>query len=79
MGGGKDRITGLPLYGAQQFGRHDPAGAEGIGIMELIVRKNAVVWLLNVKLEHRPALPKATLLAELKKYALKQKRRVGSG
>lgn len=47
--------------------------------MELLVRKKAVVWLLNVKVERRPAVPSATLLAELKKYALKQQRRVGSG
>jgi hypothetical protein len=73
------KLSRIPVYGTQQFARHSPAGAEGIRIMELIVRKNTVVWLLNVKLERRPPLPKATLLAELKKYALKQKRRIGSG
>jgi hypothetical protein len=78
FGGGKARIS-VPSYGAQQFARHDPAGNEGIGIIELLVRKNTVVWLLTAKIERRPAVQTAILLAELKKYALKQKQRVGSG
>ena len=77
-GEGTVKLT-TPSYGDQQTGRHDPAGNEGIGIMELIVRRNAVVWMLYVRREHRPTLPEATLLTELKKYALKQKRRVGGG
>ena len=47
--------------------------------MELLVRKRTVIWLLNVQVERRPAAPKAQLLAELKKYAQKQQRRVGAG
>jgi hypothetical protein len=78
VGGGKAKIT-VPSYGNQQFARLDPAGSEGVWIMELLVRKNTVVWLLNVKLDRRPAAPKAELLGQVQKYARKQKLRVGSG
>jgi len=76
---GEARPMTAPSYGNEQFARYDPPGGEGIGIMELIVRRNTVVWLLNVKLERRTAPPKAALLGDLKKYALKQKSRVGRG
>jgi hypothetical protein len=66
-------------YGDRQFARYDPAGGEGIGTIELLVRRNTVMWLLNLKLERRPAAPKAELLADLKKFAAEQKARVGKG
>lgn len=74
------KTTVLPAYGDQQFARYDPAGREGIGVLELLVRRKAVVWLLNVRVERRPAVPtKAELLGQLRKYAAKQRRRVGTG
>ena len=73
------RRISVPSYGDQHYARHDPAGGEGIGVMELLVRTRTFIWLLNVQVERRPAAPKAQLLAELKKYAQKQQRRVGAG
>ncbi len=69
----------LPKYGHQQVATYSPAGGEGIHILELLVRQNTVVWFIAVKREKRPPIPKAQFLAETKTYALKQKRRVGSG
>ena len=69
----------VPSFGDQQFARYDPPGGEGIGTIELLVRRNTVVWLLHITLERRPAAPKAELLADLKKFASKQKARVGAG
>jgi hypothetical protein len=45
------------------------------------VRKNTVVWTLNVSAHPSTSkpFPKAQALAELKKYAAKQKRRAGTG
>ncbi len=73
------RRISVPSYGDQHYARHDPAGGEGIGVMELLVRTRTFIWLLNVQVERRPAAPKAQLLAELKRYAQKQQRRVGAG
>ena len=47
--------------------------------VQLLVRRNRVVWQLEVAGEGLLVLSKAALVAELKKYAAKQKRRVGSG
>jgi hypothetical protein len=69
----------VPSYGDQQFARYQPAGGEGIGTVELLVRKRTVIWLLNVKSERRPAVQRAELFAELAKYARKQQARVGRG
>jgi hypothetical protein len=63
----------LPKYGDQQAATYAPAGGEGIHILELLVRKRTVVWLIAVKRETRPPIPKAKFLDEAKKYALKQK------
>ena len=80
IGSMKQTIAVRPSYGNQQFARFDPAGGEGIASMELLVRRNSVVWLLYVNVERRPNIPKkAEVLAQLRKYATKQKRRIGSG
>lgn len=77
---GRRTITVRPAYGDAQVARYDPAGREGIAVMELLVRRNAVVWMLGVNLERRPAIPtRAEALRQLETYAAKQKRRVGAG
>ena len=47
--------------------------------VQLLVRRNTVVWQLEVAGEGLLVLSKAQLVAELKTYAAKQKRRVGAG
>jgi hypothetical protein len=70
----------VPRFGDQQHARISPPDAgTGIGSVELIVRKKSIVWLLNVNIERRPARSKAELLGELKTYARKQQRRIGTG
>ena len=46
-----------------------------VGKVALLVRKNRMVWEVEVLL----GVPKASLLAEIKKYAAKQQRRIGVG
>lgn len=69
----------VPSYGNQQRARVNPPGNEGIANAELIVRKNTTVWLLYVSLERRPKPPVSELVADLKRFAAKQKQRVGAG
>lgn len=69
----------VPSYGDQQFARYQAAGNEGIGTVEVLVRKRSVIWLLNVKSERRPAIPRAELFREFATYAGKQRARVGRG
>lgn len=69
----------LPSYGDQQRAMIDPPGNEGIAVAELIVRKRTAVWLLHVTLERRPKPPVSEIVADLKRFAAKQKQRVGSG
>lgn len=47
--------------------------------VQLLVRRSRVVWQLDVAGEGLLVLSKAKLVAELEKYAAKQKRRVGAG
>jgi hypothetical protein len=85
----RDRITrrvaapwttvSLPSYGDQQRALIDPPGNEGIAIAELIVRKRTTVWVLHVTLERRPKPPVSELVADLKRFATKQRARVGAG
>ena len=80
IGGMKQTVAVGPSYGNQQSARYDPAGGEGIASMELLVRRNSVVWLLYVNVERRPNIPKkAEVLAQLRRYAAKQSRRIGAG
>ncbi len=78
---GKDdwRARSLPRYGDEQAARVSPPGNEGIGVVELIVRKQRVVWLLVLSLERRPKPPVAEIVADTRGYAAKQQRRVGAG
>jgi hypothetical protein len=86
-GVGNEQALRLPAYGDEQHARFILPAARA----ELIVRKNTVVWMLSVEncgvYSHTgcffgrtpPKLTAAQAMAELKKYALKQKARVGSG
>jgi hypothetical protein len=69
----------VPSYGNEQRARVNPPGNEGIANAELIVRKNTAVWLLYVTLERRPKPPVSELVSDLKRFAAKQKQRVGTG
>jgi len=81
--GAKDRSpVRLAAYGNEQVAavtgdvRNDEAGAG------LLVRKNTVVWILDIgtdPLAKDFGFSKAQALAELTKYARKQKQRVGNG
>jgi hypothetical protein len=69
----------LAGYGDQQRALIDPPGSEGIAHAELIVRRATSVWLLYITLERRPKPPVSDLVAGLKRYAAKQKLRIGAG
>jgi len=69
----------VPSYGNEYRARVSPPGNEGIASAELIVRKNTAVWLLYVVLERRPKPPVAEIVSDLKRFAAKQQRRVGTG
>ncbi len=69
----------LPAFGDQQIAVLHPAGNEGIASADLYVRKRSVVWWLHVTLERRPRPSNAEILAEVKRFAAKQKTRVGAG
>ncbi len=73
------RPLSVPSYGDQQYVLHEPAGGEGIWIANLVVRKRGTLWALRVLSERRPAISKAEFLASVKKYAGKQRARVGGG
>jgi hypothetical protein len=64
----------LPKYGDEQI-----AGFLGLDGGMLVVRKNTVVWSLKIEYDLDIGLTKAEALAELKRYAPKQMKRVGSG
>jgi hypothetical protein len=80
--GKSDGTAKLPRYGDEQLRatQYDGRGPN-VWATELLVRKNTVVWTLNVGAHPSTSkpFPKALALAELKKYAAKQKVRAGSG
>lgn len=65
----------LAAFGDEQFVELDPRAS----IATLLVRKGRVVWQLQVGGHGLHVMSRATLLAELQKYARKQKLRVGAG
>jgi hypothetical protein len=73
-------LKGLPSYGDEQFAQ-ELARKPAWGPLALVlVRKGAVVWQMRIRTDGRKWNPtKAQMLTQLKKYALKQKVRVGSG
>ena len=77
-----DTTARLAKYGDEQFRatQYDGRGPN-VWATELLVRKNTVVWTLNVSAHPSTSkpFPKAQALAELKKYAAKQKVRASTG
>lgn len=67
----------LPSYGDEQLALLQ-APKLGSGA-SLLVRKNTTVWLLDLSGGGLQVIPRATLIAELQKYARKQKTLVGAG
>ena len=63
----------LPRYGDQQIAWHKASASYA----KALVRKNTVVW--QVEIVGTGSFAPVDELAELKKYALKQKGRIGSG
>jgi hypothetical protein len=74
---GPKSVLRLPPYGDQQIALYQSPKV-GSRVV-LLVRRNTVVWQLEVAGEGLLVIPKPTLLAELKKYAAKQKARIGTG
>ena len=69
----------LPRHGDEQVANHSVLGGS-----QLIVRKGSVVWVLEfqtymVRDDQTHELTRAEAIAEYKRYAPKQQRRVGSG
>jgi hypothetical protein len=65
-------VLRLPANGDEQFALYTPSVSKA----ELLVRRNRVVWQLEVT---GGGLPKPAQTAELQKYAAKQKARVRAG
>jgi hypothetical protein len=67
----------LPAYGDEQLALYQSprVGSKA----ELLVRRNRVVWQVEVGGGGLLAIPKSTLVGELRKYAAKQKARIGAG
>jgi hypothetical protein len=74
---GSNSVLRLPSYGDEQIALYQSpkVGSKA----ELLVRRNSVVWQVQVSGEGLLVIPKPKLLAELKKYAAKQTARVGRG
>jgi hypothetical protein len=70
-------VVRLPVFGDEQIALYQTPklGSKA----ELLVRRNGVVWQLQVSGEGLLVIPKPKLLAELKEYATKQKTRIGTG
>jgi len=75
--GGSKSVLRFPAYGDQQLALYQSPklGSKA----ELLVRRNRVVWQLELAGGGLLAIPRPALLAELQNYAAKQKQRVGSG
>lgn len=74
---GSKTVLRVAAYGDEQIAlfQSPKVGSK----VELLVRRNSVVWQLQVSGAGLLVIPKPTLLAELGKYAAKQKARVGRG
>ena len=74
---GSKSVVRAPAYGDEQIAlfQSPKVGSKA----ELLVRRNSVVWQLEVSGAGLLVIPKPTLLAELGNYAAKQKARVGRG
>jgi hypothetical protein len=74
---GSKSVLRLPAHGDEQIALYQSPKVGSRA--ELLVRRNSTVWQLEVAGEGLLVIPKPKLLAELKKYAAKQKARVGTG
>ena len=72
LGPGKATPVSLPGYGSEQTAL---ITTKTVSKIEVLVRKNRVVWQVETAL----GAPKATLVAQIEKYASKQQRRIGAG
>ena len=70
-------VLRLPAYGDEQMALFQSPKLGSLA--QLLVRRNSVVWQLEIQGGGLLVIPKPTLLAELKKYAAKQNARVGRG
>jgi hypothetical protein len=69
-------VLGVPSYGDEQLALYHPTvGSKA----ELLVRRNTIVWQLEVAGGGLLVIPKPALMGELQKYAAKQKTRIGAG
>jgi hypothetical protein len=77
LAAGSKTAVRLPAYGDQQLALYQSprVGSKA----EVLVRRNRVVWQLEVAGGGLLTLSKPALLAELRKYAAKQRARVGAG
>jgi len=65
----------VPVYGDEQIALYKP----GSSIANMMVRRNSVVWQLTVQGVGLLVISEAKMITEMKKYAGKQKARVGAG
>jgi hypothetical protein len=68
-----------PAFGDQQVALSKKPSALHDGTIDLVVRKRAIVWVVEVVLKRQPLPSMSEILADLKMYAAKQKTRVGGG
>ena len=68
---GRGTSVRLPSYGGDQTGRITTS----VSKIQVLVLKNRVVW----QVETAVGAPKAALVAQIKKYASKQQRKIGAG
>jgi hypothetical protein len=71
--GGTFKTISLPSYGDEQFSAG--AGTSGVSAGVVFVRSGTRVW--EVVVSGFPSFPKSKMVAELKKYAAKEKARAG--
>lgn len=73
-------FTGAPAYGDQQLAFAKQPTVLADGSIDIVVRKSKVVWVLEILISSRQPPPQmAEVLADLKTYATKQQKRIGSG
>ncbi|HEX4746139.1 MAG TPA: hypothetical protein VFU99_04565, partial [Gaiellaceae bacterium] len=70
-------VLRLPAYGDEQIALFQSPKLGSL--VQLLVRRNSVVWQLEYMGAGLLVIPKAKLLAELERYAAKQKTRVARG
>jgi hypothetical protein len=73
-------FSGAPSFGEQQLAFLKTPTPVTDGSIDIVVRKHATVWLLEVLVSDRQPPPSVSeLVGDLKTYAGKQKSRIGAG